>query len=331
VRYAEGEIGGERLRLADFSHLPTRCKFIAFLPQWDFLNFLASKGARLPNFRLLMSTEAVGLLGEGGRVAGVAVRSESSSFDIRAELTIAADGRNSTLRQSAGLRVKDLGAPMDVMWFRLSPGDGHGLVLGRFDAGQAMVMLDRGDYWQCALIIRKGTADEVKRQGIEAFRARIARLARRAKVDEIRSLDDVKLLTVKVDRLENWCQPGLLFIGDAAHAMSPVGGVGVNLAIQDAVATANLLAPPLRRGLPSVDELRRVQARRMFPTRVTQALQLFVQNTVVDPLLHGGSVPQIPAFVRLMQYWPWLQRLPARAIGIGVRPEHVDRRALELT
>ena len=329
VTYAGGEIGNETFRIADFTHLPTRCKFVAFMPQWDFLNFLAAQAKRLPNFRLMMGTEATDLLREGERTVGIAAKAAGGANEIRANLVIGADGRRSRLRDAAGLAVKDIGAPMDVLWFRLDhrAGDAHA-VLGRFADGQLLVMLDRGDYWQCALIIRKGTADAVKAEGLAAFRARVARIARRASADEIESLDDVKLLTVAVDRLTEWCRPGLLFIGDAAHAMSPIGGVGINLAIQDAVAAANLLAEPLRRKSVTLDDLRRVQKRRNFPTWATQAMQVAIQNHVIDPMLASGKTPKPPAVLRLAQRWPVLQRIPARLIGMGVRPEHVSDSAV---
>ena len=324
VKYVEGEFGDERVRVADFTHLPTRCKFIAFMPQWDFLDFLAREAKRFAHFRLMMGAEATELLREGERAVGLAVTTPSGSLAIRSDLVIGADGRHSRLRDAAGLAVDDLGAPMDVLWFRLARReDERHAVLGRFAAGQALVMLDRGDYWQCALIIRKGTAAAVKAEGLAAFRARIAKLARRASVDEIQSLDDVKLLTVAVDRLREWCRSGLLFIGDAAHAMSPIGGVGINLAIQDAVAAANILAGPLRRRAVTLADLQRAQRRRMFPTRATQALQVFIQNRVIDPMLRSGTTPKVPAVVRLAQRWPLLQRIPARFIGMGFRPEHV--------
>jgi len=326
VRYAELEIGGERVRAADFGRLSTRCRFIAFIPQWDFLNFMAEQAKAFPSFGLMMETEAVDLIRDGARVAGVVARSPSGEQELTADLVIAADGRHSTLRGAAGLAVKNLGAPMDVLWFRLPRGpEEPGAVLGRIQAGGALIMLDRGDYWQCAFIIRKGTADAVKAQGLEAFRARVARFLGPAAAQGIASLDDVKLLTVTVDRLETWHRPGLLCIGDAAHAMSPVGGVGINLAIQDAIATANLLVDPLRRGIPAEDDLRKVQQRRSFPTRATQTFQTVVQNRVIDPVLRSSTEPRLPRLVRFMQRWlPFLQGIPARIVGVGFRPEHVD-------
>ena len=326
VRYAEVEIGGERMRAADFGRLSTRCKFIAFIPQWDFLNFMAERAKAFPTFRLMMETEAVDLVRDQDRVAGVVARSASGERDLRADLVIAADGRHSTLRRAAGLKVKDLGAPMDVLWFRLPRGpEEPGAVLGRIRAGGALIMLDRGAYWQCAFIIRKGTADAVKAQGLAAFRARISEFLGPAAAQGLASLDDVRLLTVEVDRLETWARPGLLCIGDAAHAMSPVGGVGINLAIQDAIAAANLLVDPLRRGIPTEDDLRKVQKRRAFPTWATQAFQMAVQNRIIDPVLRSSEEPKLPWLVRFIQRWfPFLLRIPARIVGIGFRPEHVD-------
>jgi 2-polyprenyl-6-methoxyphenol hydroxylase-like FAD-dependent oxidoreductase len=277
-----------------------------------------------------METEAVDLVRDGERIAGVRVRTASGPAEVRADLVIAADGRHSTLRRAAGLEVEDFGAPMDVLWFELArrPDDAHA-VLGRIDSGQALVMLDRGDYWQCALIIRKGSAEAVKAAGLAAFRARVAALTRRPAVEEIASLDDVKVLTVVVDRLKRWHLPGLLCIGDAAHAMSPIGGVGINLAIQDAIAAANILVQPLRRGRPSEGDLARVQKRRSFPTRATQRVQLAIQNRVIDPVLSASGPLRAPWFARLMQRMPFLQGIPARMVGIGVRPEHVDLEAID--
>jgi 2-polyprenyl-6-methoxyphenol hydroxylase-like FAD-dependent oxidoreductase len=326
VRYAELEVGGERLRAADFGRLSTRCKFIAFIPQWDFLDFMADRAKTFSGFSLTMETEAIDLIRESGRVTGVVTRSQAGEQELTADLVIAADGRHSTLRQAAGLKVRDLGAPMDVLWFGLPRGPQEGgAVLGRIKAGGALVMLDRGDYWQCALIIRKGTADAVRAEGLDAFRARVARFLGPAAAQGIASLDDVKLLTVRVDRLETWHRPGLLCIGDAAHAMSPVAGVGINLAIQDAIAAANLLVGPLRRGIPADDDLHRVQERRSFPTRATQAFQVAVQNRIIDPVLRSSAEPRLPWLLRFAQRWlPFLEIIPARIVGIGFRPEHVD-------
>ncbi|HLH87134.1 MAG TPA: FAD-dependent oxidoreductase [Xanthobacteraceae bacterium] len=328
VRYGEAEIGEEKFRVADLSHLPTRCKFIAFMPQWDFLNFMAAQGKKLPRFRLMMDTEATDLVrqrnGQDDRFVGLTANAPSGPIEIRADLVIGADGRHSRLRDAAGLEVDDIGAPMDVLWLRLErrPGEDHA-VLGRFIDGRFFIMLDRHDYWQCGLIIRKGTFDVVKNAGIAAFRTRVAQFAKRDNVDEIKSFDDVKLLTVAVDRLREWSRPGLLFIGDAAHAMSPIGGVGVNLAVQDAVAAANILGEPLRRRAVTPADLHRVQKRRSFPTWATQTVQVTIQNRVIDPMLASGKTPKPPALLRLMQHWPWLQRIPARVLGLGFRPEHV--------
>jgi 2-polyprenyl-6-methoxyphenol hydroxylase-like FAD-dependent oxidoreductase len=324
VRYAEADIGEQRVRMADFTHLPVKHQRLVFMPQWHFLNFLAGEAKKFPQFDLLMNTEALSLVREHDRTAGLRVQDEHGEREIRADtLVIAADGRDSHLRAQSGLKVRELGAPMDVMWFRLdSQDDESQAALGRVEAGQGLVMLYRGDYWQCALIIRKDTAETIKGEGLEVFRKRIARLARREDAAEIKSWDDVKLLTVRVDRLEDWCKPGLLFIGDAAHAMSPIGGVGINLAIQDAVAAANILHEPLRDGNVGIRDLARVQRRRAFPTWITQRLQLTIQNRVIDPIL-SGATPRVTWPIKLMQSWPWLQRLPARAIGLGVRREHV--------
>lgn len=325
VKYTEMMIGGERIRAADFTRLPTRCKFIALMPQWDFLNFLVAEARRYPSFKLMTSTEAVDLIRDAaGGVIGVKAETGSGELEIRASLTIGADGRHSRLRTAAGLAVRDLGAPMDVLWFKLGPGEKQeSALLGRIVRGEVLVMLDRGTYLQCALIIRKGSADTVKREGLAAFQARVARLAGRDRADEISSLDEVKLLTVTVDRLEEWCRPGLLFIGDAAHAMSPVGGIGINLAIQDAVAAANILAADLRRGAVSVAALRQVERRRRFPTWATQRLQVAIQNNLIDPVLKSGEALRLPAALRLILRQTWLQQLAARLVGIGFRPEHV--------
>jgi 2-polyprenyl-6-methoxyphenol hydroxylase-like FAD-dependent oxidoreductase len=326
VRTLAGQIGDDFVRLADFSHLPTRCKFVAFMPQWDFLDFLAGEGKRLPTFHLMMRTEANGLLRDGDRVTGVTAQGPDGPVEIRAELVVAADGRHSTLRDAAGLQVAELGAPMDVLWLRLSksPQD-PAQTLGRIDAGRIFVMLDRDDYWQCAYVIPKGGIDDVHARGLDAFRAEIARLAPylHDRVHELASWDDVKLLTVAVNRLDTWYQPGLLFIGDAAHAMSPVGGVGINLAVQDAVAAANILVPRLRAGQATSDDLRAVQRRREWPTRMTQGLQLAVQRRVISNVLRSTATLHAPWPVKMLNRLPLLRRLPARIIGIGFRPEHI--------
>jgi 2-polyprenyl-6-methoxyphenol hydroxylase-like FAD-dependent oxidoreductase len=323
VQHAEVEIGSRRVRMADFSHLPVKCPFIAFMPQWEFLDFLAERAKALPTFRLLMETEATDLVTANGRVTGLRARAPDRDADIGArQIVIAADGRDSRLRARSGLEVRHLGAPMDVMWFTLpSRPDERPAVLGRVVAGQILVRLYRGDYWQCALVIRKGTADEVKRKGLPAFRARIAALTKRDHV-EIGSLDDVRVLTVRVDRLARWSKPGLLLIGDAAHAMSPIGGVGINLAIQDAVAAANRLISPLRRGAVGDADLDAVRRRRLFPTWATQRVQTLIQDLIIEPVL-AGAEPRVPWQIEALQRWPRLQRLPARLIGLGLRPEHV--------
>ncbi|MGE0629989.1 MAG: FAD-dependent oxidoreductase [Hyphomicrobiaceae bacterium] len=325
VRYAEADIANTRVRIADFGHLPVKHPCLVFMPQWDFLDFLANEAKKFRNFELLMNTEALSLISEKGRTAGVRVRDEQGEREIRAgALVIAADGRDSRLRADGGLTVKPLGAPMDVMWFKLDHREGEDAsVLGRIESGQALIMLYRGSYWQCALIIRKGTAEHVKSEGLDAFRKRVAKIAGRDDLEELKSWDDVKLLTVRVDRLDQWYKPGLLFIGDAAHAMSPIGGVGINLAVQDAVAGANMLGGPLRAGHVGDLDLARFQRRRAFPTWVTQQLQITIQNRIIDPIL-SGATPRVIWPLKLMQSFPWLQRLPARIIGLGVRPEHIQ-------
>jgi len=328
VRRVSVRLGEERMTLADLTHLPTRCRFIAFMPQWDFLNFLAARAEQYPGFQLRMQAEATDLIRDGERIVGVRVRGPEGAFELRADLVVGADGRHSVVRERAGLEVEDLGAPMDVLWMRLSRRpDDEAETLGRIDVGRVFVMLDRGDYWQCALVIPKGSADEVRRRGLPAFRELIAQLApfMRDRLHEIRDWDDVKLLTVMVDRLRQWYREGLLCIGDAAHAMSPVGGVGINLAIQDAVATANILTKPLLRNAVTVDDLGAVQRRRMFPTRATQWMQLLIQNRVLRRVLASTTPPAPPLAFRLLQRFAILQRIPARLLGLGFRPEHVER------
>lgn len=319
-------VGGVEVPVADFSHLPTRCRFLAFMPQWDFLDFVADHARCYPTFRLRMRAEVVDLITRDGVVVGVRAQTADGSLEVRAPLTIGADGRHSVVRDRGGLEVEDLGAPMDVLWMRLSrrPGDPD-QPLGRFDRGRIFVMIYRGEYWQCGFVIPKGAGDEVHGRGLEAFRGEIVEVAPflADRVEELQSWDDVKLLTVAVDRLRTWHRPGLLCIGDAAHAMSPVGGVGINLAIQDAVAAANVLAGPLREGEPSPAQLARVQRRRQFPTWATQRLQVLIQDRLIRRALRSTGRPQLPWVLRLLRRFPRLRRLPARLIGMGFRPEHV--------
>jgi 2-polyprenyl-6-methoxyphenol hydroxylase-like FAD-dependent oxidoreductase len=326
VRALTALVGDTPFTIAEFTHLPTHCHFIAFMPQWDFLNFLAERGASYPGFQLWMGSEVTGLLRESDRVTGVRVRTKDGLLEIRADLVVGADGRESIVREQAALPVTDLGAPMDVLWFRLTrQHDDVAPALGRAEPGRIFLALNRGEHWQCGYVIPKGNAADIRARGLEAFRADVARLlpAARERVGEIRSWEDVKLLTVKVDRLERWSRPGLLCIGDAAHAMSPVGGVGINLAIQDAVAAANLLAAPLRERRLTADDLDRVRRRREWPTRATQAMQLVVQKRVIRSVLQTTAPLRPPWLVRLLDAVPLLQRVPARLVGVGVRPEHV--------
>ena len=313
----------------DLRNVPTHCKFLAFMPQWDFLNFLAAQGRRYPAFHLLMQTEATDTLKDGGKVAGIRASTPQGEVEIRAGLTVGADGRHSTLREAAQLPAKDFGAPIDVLWLRLprEPGD-PGQVFGYIKNGKIFVMLMRDTYWQCAYVIPKGSFEAIQARGLEAFRAGVAQQAPFVadRVGALQSWDDVKLLTVQVDRLEKWYSDGLLFIGDAAHAMSPIGGVGINLAIQDAVAAANILYPALAAG--RTPDLAAVQRRRTFPTVMTQRLQLLIQSTFMARILRAGSLPENqprkpPVFLQAFKYFPLLRRIPARLIGVGFRPEHV--------
>jgi 2-polyprenyl-6-methoxyphenol hydroxylase-like FAD-dependent oxidoreductase len=320
VRELNAQFGAERLKVAQFEGLPIRCPFIAMIPQWDFLDFLARHARRYPSFELRMQSEVTGLLSEDGRIVGA----RTTDGEIRAGLVVGADGRHSVVRREARLEVLDLGAPIDALWFRLSrsttdPAE----TMARFDRGSILVMLNRGDYWQCAFVIAKGALESIKARGLERFRATIGGLLPFAKdrMNELSSWDDIKLLTVQVNRLKRWCREGLLCIGDAAHAMSPVGGVGINLAIQDAVAAANVLW----RGDFSLSALSKVQRRRDFPTRMTQRFQVLVQDRILSRVLADSDEPlPVPFAVRLLARSAALRRLPARVVGIGVRPEHVE-------
>ena len=321
------EIGQTRIEVVDFRHLPTRCKYIALMPQWDFLNFLDEQARKYPTFDLRKETQAVDLIFEGERVAGVRARTPEGRLDVRADLVVACDGRHSTLRERANLQADDFGAPMDVLWFRLSRRSDDGReTFGHVESGRMMIMIDRGDYWQCGYVIAKGGTDALKASGLPAFRESVQSMAPflGERVEELRNWDDVKLLSVQVNRLRHWHRPGFLAIGDAAHAMSPIGGVGINIAVQDAAAAANRLAAPLRTGRVTEDDLQAVQARREGAARLTQRVQLLIQNQVIANVLADRGPPKVPLALRALAALPRLRRLPARLIGLGVLPEHIQ-------
>jgi len=321
VEGAELRMAGREWTIGDLSHLDTPAPFIAMMPQWDFLDFLREEAKAFPGFELVMSMPVTGFVEERGRIAGVALNDGS---ELRARLTIAADGRSSIVR--AILPLEDLGAPMDVLWFRVAKsGTGKAGLRGNVERGRLLVMIDRGDYWQCAFLIPKGAAEAYQARGIDAIREEVAAAAPPdldlAELDEI---TDLHLLTVKLDRLTCWQRPGLLAIGDAAHAMSPIGGIGINLAVQDAVAAANFLAGPLAKGAHVDPLLHKVQDRRLFPTRAVQAAQKAAQDNIIGRLLQpGAALTRAPLMVRLLDRFPLLRRIPGRLIGLGVRRERV--------
>jgi 2-polyprenyl-6-methoxyphenol hydroxylase-like FAD-dependent oxidoreductase len=323
----DGMFGGTSVRIADLGRVDTKYPFIAFMPQWDFLNFLRESGQRFASLKVMMSAEATDLIHRGDQILGVRAKTLEGMIDIEADLTIACDGRHSIVRERAGLEVEEIGAPMDVLWFRAGRrADETESVFARVEPGSMMVTFDRGDYWQCAYVIAKGQYDAVKARGLQSLLDDVARMAPILKpgLPDVKGWDDVKLLTVAINRLKRWSLPGLLCIGDAAHAMSPVGGVGVNLAVQDAVATANLLAEKLVRGCPSEEELDAVRRRREFPVKMTQRMQVIAQNNIISVALKPNAGPlKVPLVVRLITAVPWLQGITARFIGLGVRPEHV--------
>jgi 2-polyprenyl-6-methoxyphenol hydroxylase-like FAD-dependent oxidoreductase len=327
---ARARIGGEEIVLGDMAYLRTRCRFMAMMPQWDFLDFLAEQGRRYATFHLRMETEITELIEERSRIVGVHGNTPAGPAEIRADLVVAADGRNSVVRERSGLAVEDLGAPMDVLWMRLSKRADDPNLIAYSARGRALVLLDRGSYWQCGFSVPKETAQEMQAKGIEEFRAGVVQLAPFLddRVTELRDWNDVKLLTVRVDRLRQWYRPGLVCIGDAAHAMSPVAGVGINLAIQDAVAAANVLAGPLRAGALRTADLAKIQRRREFPARITQRVQAAIRQQVGGSLDVNGP-RRLSWPIRMLERTTILRRLRTRFIGIGVRPEHVRTPAIQ--
>ncbi len=327
ARQLRGWVGEQEIVVADFSHLPVRCPYIAFIPQWDFLDFLHDHAKLFPNFQLILQAEVTDLLREGGRVSGVKAQTPQGLLEIRADLVVGADGRHSVVREKAGLPVMNLGAPIDVLWMKLTraPSDPDKF-FGRFDRGNVIAMLNRKTYWQCAFVIGKGQFEAIQAKGLEAFRDTMIQSLPflKDRMHKLTTWDDIKLLTVRVDRLKEWSRPGVLCIGDSAHAMSPVGGVGINLAIQDAVATANLLTVALKGNALTYEKLKQVQKRREWPTQVIQAMQVFVQNNIFRSALAVGGWNSLPWPLRIARAFPVLTRLPGRLVGMGVRPEHVE-------
>jgi 2-polyprenyl-6-methoxyphenol hydroxylase-like FAD-dependent oxidoreductase len=320
------EIGGKDVTIADFSRLPAACRFIAFMPQWDFLDYVAQAAARFPNFHLIMQATVTGLLEDNGRITGVRATTPDSELAISSALVVGADGRNSAVRNAAGLEVESFGVPSDVLWMKLSrQPDDPPYVMGHGGPRQGFVMVDRGDYWQCGYVVRKGSFIDVQAQGLDAFRAAVAAASPLPpqRMQEIRSWDDVHLLSVRIDRLKRWWRPGLICIGDAAHAMSPIGGFGVNLAIQDAVAAANILTAPLTCGTVADEHLAAIETRRRFPTRATQKLQLMMRRGRRRRDTDNARRDGPPSFMRSIARWPVLAHLSGRLIGLGFRPEHV--------
>jgi 2-polyprenyl-6-methoxyphenol hydroxylase-like FAD-dependent oxidoreductase len=331
VRELRAVIDGQTVPIADFTRLPTRCKFIAFMPQWDFLNFLSMHAKKFPSFQLLMEHEVVDLTFDQQRVTGVRAKTPQGELEIRADLIIGADGRHSIIQACAGLERQEFGVAIDVLWMRIAKKqDDPQQSLGFFQAGKLLVLLDRGDYWQCGYVIPKGGFDDLKARGLQQLQNDIVSFAGFLR-DRVAELDDwskIKLLTVQINRLRDWCRDGLLCIGDSAHAMSPAGGVGINLAIQDAVATANLLAGKLRSGPVSVDDLRKVQTRREWPTRLIQGMQVFIHRRVVTGQTSHRK-DSLPIVFRLLKRFPVLRQIPARFVGIGPRPEHFHSESAE--
>jgi 2-polyprenyl-6-methoxyphenol hydroxylase-like FAD-dependent oxidoreductase len=320
-----GVFAGFSFRAADFRHVPGHCKFVALMPQWDFLDFLSGQAKRFPGFRLRMQHEAVELIRDAGRIAGVEARTPEGTVQIRADLVVGCDGRHSVTRKAAQLEVLEFGVPIDVLWFRISrSGNDPEQLLGNINYGKALILINRGDYFQAGFLIRKGSFEEMKREGLPAFRKSLVEIAPYLgdRAEEVQDWEQVKLLSVQINRLKRWHRPGLLCIGDAAHAMSPAGGVGINLAIQDAVAAANLLARPLRETCVTDALLGRVQCRREFPTRVTQFLQVNVHN-VFQRVFQSTAPMKAPWQLKVVVQIPGVQHVLGRVIGIGIRPEHI--------
>jgi 2-polyprenyl-6-methoxyphenol hydroxylase-like FAD-dependent oxidoreductase len=320
-----GVIGDYAFQAADFRHVPTHCKFVALMPQWDFLNFLVAQAKKFASFHLLMQHEAVGLIRDSGQITGVEVRTPDGLVLIRAGLVIGCDGRHSVTRQAAELELHEYGVPIDVLWFRISRHDGDPeQLLGNINFGRILILISRGDYFQAGLIVRKGSFDELKGGGLDEFRKILQQIAPflSNRVEELRDWDQIKLLSVQINRLRQWHRRGLLCIGDAAHAMSPAGGVGINLAIQDAVATSNLLAIPLKEKRVTEETLAKVQQRREFPTRATQTLQLNAHKLFRQVFETAGPM-KAPWQLKAALQIPGVQRLIARVIGVGIRPEHI--------
>lgn len=332
IQTITGRIGEHTLTLGDFSHLKVHCPFIAIIPQWDFLNFIASEAKQYSHFHLLMQTEATDFIRADKKIIGVRAKNNAENIDIYADLVVAADGRHSILREKSGLQAKSFGAPMDVLWFRLSRSKIDATqTFGKIDLGKILIMIDRGDYWQCGYLIRKGDFDHIRAAGIDAFHRDLLELVPILShhVEEIKSWDQISLLTVTIDRLTKWYLPGFLCIGDAAHAMSPMGGVGINLAIQDAVAAANYLIPAFKKNNVTEETLLQIQKRRTLPTKIIQGFQIMMQNRLIDRVLGNPVHPKLAWPIKLLQRFPFLRRFPARLIGLGFRPEHVRTNCTE--
>ncbi|HTA26171.1 MAG TPA: FAD-dependent oxidoreductase [Bacteroidia bacterium] len=326
VERIEGDIGNEKVIIGDFTHLKTPCPYIALIPQWDFLNFIATKAKKYPAFHLLMETEAIDIIKDGKKITGVKAKNNEGHFEIHSSLVIAADGRSSTIREKSGLKKISSGAPMDVLWFSISRKEtDSATVFGKVDLGRILIMLNRNDYWQCGYLIRKGDFEKIKNAGLNLFHADIVEIMPMLadRIGEIKEWEQVKLLTVTVDHLPTWHKDGLLCIGDAAHAMSPIGGVGINLAIQDAVAAANILVPACLNNSVEQNTLAKVQKRRMLPVRLIQRVQVFIQNNVIHRLLGKPGHITLPLPLKILKRFPVLTRIPGYLVGIGFRPEHI--------